>query len=1000
VKARLIFVCCALCTGWSSARPTVEQLQGFVEKLEIRQQAGDLRGILEQAGQDPELSGIVVHDWPLEKMTPARRRLLTLVARGLDLAGNPKPLADLKQVSAEEAALTLAVAPHVDVAARLEGVDWTYWGIPNLERLIDLGNFRQVGELGEAYRAYLESSQGVDLPMEKLALFEASLLAGEFPYSADRRQQMVEWAQGDPSGEELPFLYALMVSQATDCGRPDVARQLLAPFEASLMRATPNRQALYRFVLETARYQLQLRDRSSPDLAELRRQHELAWKSLSGYHGNRSRETRIWLRGTDYWRSLLDNLILAEFHEEELLELALADNEEMLRLSGEALDQGSYGAQINSLAGLLQIELQGQWAEQRTLKQSLPVLELTSQTLGHYREWLSRDQIQQEQSLPPSIRQRLGANFHLDLMHGDLSMLVSRFLVLRQLHDNEGKNVGELIHESEATSSSRGISGFGDARYLLLRLSQQPDEIEALLLSLESEWQRNQFRPGIIAITMERGRRLAQQRKIPQAIAKLSRGIELLEKYLSDFGGGLGLLAGYRPDYELLARLQAESGLQREAFGTLARLNQVETMQRGSAALLQRPELAPLKQLGEQAAALQQQTSSAHSLGQPSAASSQLLAQNRQQVRQLLKGLLEQSPQYRQALRVEPVNLTAVQKDLPADTVLVQYLPGPQGLYLFILTRQGLKVRRVNVPARDLERAVARLRERIAGYPLHANPSKPFHWDAELVRDSRQLYDWLIRPLEQDLRGHLVLAIVPSGNLYYLPFACLIRSVGPKGPEFVAQRWQCVELVKAADLRELQSKALPARSGLVALANPDGSLPGAEREVRQIARFFPKAQLHVGQQARAQFLNPLPADTGYLHLATHGVLDARQPVESYLLMAGSRLRLSDVYGLSLGKVRLVTLSACQTALQASSAGSEVSSLAQAFSTAGGHAVLASLWSVSDDGTERLMSALYPRLAGGMSLSRSLQQAQLEVMAQPGFQHPFYWAAFSLFGDWR
>lgn len=994
---RLFFVCCLLCTGWAWARPTLEQLRGFIEKLEIRQKAGDLRGILEQAAQEPELSAIVVHDWPLEGLTPERLRLLTLVARGLDLAGNPKPLADLKERSPAEAALTLASAPQVEVAARLEAVDWNYWGLPNLQRLVDLGNFRQAGELSEAYRAYLESAQGEDLPLARLVPYEANLLAGEFPYSAERRQQMVEWAQTDPSGEELAFLYALMVGQATDSGRPDIARQLLAPFEASLVKAAPARQPLYRFVLETARFQLLLRDRSSPDFDELTRQHQLAWKALSEYHGNRSRETRLWLRGSDYWRGLLDQLMLADFHEEELKDLALADNRELFRISGEALAQESYGAQLNTLAGVLQVELQGQLAQQRTLAQSLPVLELTAQTLGQYREWLSEDQNQQEASLPPSIRRRLGASFHLDLMHGDLSMLASRFLALRQLHDQDPKDLRELIQESEAAASNRGLSGFADARYLLLRLTRQSEQIEALLLSLEAEWQRNQFRPGMIALTMERGQRLAQQGQIPQAMAKLSRGIELLEKYLADFGGGLGVLSSYRRDYELLARLQAQSGLQREAFGTMARLNQVETMQRGSVALLQRPELAGLKQLEEQAQALQQQAASAHALGRP--VESQLLTQNRQQTRQLLTGLLEHFPQYRQALSVEPVNLTAVQKDLPPDTVLVQYLPGPQGLYLFVLTRQQLKVRRVSVSAGELEKAVARLRARIASYPLHP-PTKPFRWDAELVRDGRQLYDWLIRPLEQDLRGHSVLAIVPSGNLYYLPFACLIRDVGPKGPQFVAQRWQCVELVKAADLQALQGKALPTRSALLALANPDGTLPGAEREVRQIARFFAKAQIHVGRQARAQFLTPLPAGTGYLHLATHGVLDARQPVESYLLMAGSRLRLSDVYGLSLAKVRLVTLSACQTALRGSSAGSEVSSLAQAFSTAGGHAVLASLWSVSDDGTARLMSALYPRLAGGMSLSRGLQQAQLEVMAQPGMQHPFYWAAFSLFGDWR
>lgn len=995
---RLLLLCFVLCTGWAWARPTLEQLQGFIEKLELRQQAGDLRGILEQAGQEPELSAIVLHDWPMEPMTPARRRLLTLVARGLDLAGDPKPLAELKEVSGEDAVLTLASAPQVDVARKLEAIDWTYWGIPNWQRLVDLGNFRQAGELGEAYRAYLESSGAADQPLARLRLDESRLLAGEYPHSPEHREQMVDWARSDASGEELAFLYALMVGQATDCGRPELARQLLGPFESSLAQVSPGRRPLYRFVLETARFQLLLRARSSPDLAELQRQHALAWSALSNYRANRSRETRLWLRGADFWRSLLNQLMLAEFHEEELTQLALADNEELFRLSSEALDQGSYGAQLNTLAGVLQIELQGQLAQRRTLKQSVPVLELTSKTLGHYREWLGQDQLQQRQSLPGSIRQRLGSAFQLDLMYGDLSMLASRYLALRQLHHDDGENLRDLIRESEATASTRGLAGFGDARYLLLRRTRKPDDVEALLQSLESEWLRHQFRPGIVATTMERGQWLAQQRQIPQAIAKLSQGVDLLEKYLAEAGGGLAVLIGYRQSYELLARLQAESGLQREAFGTMARLNQVETMQRGSAALLQRPELAALKQLGEQAEALQQQASQAQSLGRP--VDSQLLAQNREQARQLLSGLLEHSPQYRQALSVEPVDLTAVQKDLPADTVLVQYLPGPQGLYLFVLTRQELKVRRVSVAAGELERAVARLRTRIANYPLHANLGKPFRWDADLVRDGRQLYDWLIRPLEQDLRGHSVLAIVPSGNLYYLPFSCLIRSMGPKGPEFVAQRWQSVELVKAADLRELQRQALPARSGLLALANPDGSLPGAEREVRQIARFFPKAQLHLGKQARAQLLAPLPAGTAYLHLATHGVLDARQPVESYLLLAGSRLRLSDIYGLSLKKVRLVTLSACQTALQASSAGSEVTSLAQAFSTAGGQAVLASLWSVSDDGTERLMSALYPRLAKGMSVSRSLQQAQLEVMAQPGFQHPFYWAAFSLFGDWR
>lgn len=138
-----------------------------------------------------------------------------------------------------------------------------------------------------------------------------------------------------------------------------------------------------------------------------------------------------------------------------------------------------------------------------------------------------------------------------------------------------------------------------------------------------------------------------------------------------------------------------------------------------------------------------------------------------------------------------------------------------------------------------------------------------------------------------------------------------------------------------------------------------------------------------------------------LHLATHGFLNGLDPVASYLVVAGSRMHIRDVYGLSLKNTRLVTVSACQTAMQEGAVtGGEVTNLAQAFSVAGGQAVLASLWNVRDEGTERLMSALYPKLSRGMSLSKALQQAQLEVLAQPQFQHPFYGAAFSLYGDWR
>ena len=74
---------------------------------------------------------------------------------------------------------------------------------------------------------------------------------------------------------------------------------------------------------------------------------------------------------------------------------------------------------------------------------------------------------------------------------------------------------------------------------------------------------------------------------------------------------------------------------------------------------------------------------------------------------------------------------------------------------------------------------------------------------------------------------------------------------------------------------------------------------------------------------------------------------------------------------------------------------------QAFSVAGGHSMLASLWSVSDDATRELMIHFYDNLVKKkLTRAQSLQQAQVALLSNPQTAHPFLWAAFELIGDWR
>ncbi|MEO1591472.1 MAG: CHAT domain-containing protein, partial [Cyanobacteria bacterium J06632_22] len=129
---------------------------------------------------------------------------------------------------------------------------------------------------------------------------------------------------------------------------------------------------------------------------------------------------------------------------------------------------------------------------------------------------------------------------------------------------------------------------------------------------------------------------------------------------------------------------------------------------------------------------------------------------------------------------------------------------------------------------------------------------------------------------------------------------------------------------------------------------------------------------------------------------------------------------------SLNNVDLVVLSACETGVGGLGNGEEILGLGYQFQLSGAKSVMASLWAVSDDGTQQLMTEFYAALSqGGMTKAEALQQAQLsllygqdtetrrgEVRASievetvdgtplnnvQGLQHPYYWAPFILIGN--
>jgi CHAT domain-containing protein len=146
-----------------------------------------------------------------------------------------------------------------------------------------------------------------------------------------------------------------------------------------------------------------------------------------------------------------------------------------------------------------------------------------------------------------------------------------------------------------------------------------------------------------------------------------------------------------------------------------------------------------------------------------------------------------------------------------------------------------------------------------------------------------------------------------------------------------------------------------------------------------------------------------------VHFATHGLLDNEHPELSGLVLSlvdekgKSRdgfLDLEDVYNLTL-PADLVVLSACETGLGKQITGEGLVGLTRGFMFAGATRVVASLWKVDDVATAELMGRFYGgMLREGLQPAAALRQAQIEIQKQKRWSDPYYWAAFTIQGEWK
>lgn len=408
----------------------------------------------------------------------------------------------------------------------------------------------------------------------------------------------------------------------------------------------------------------------------------------------------------------------------------------------------------------------------------------------------------------------------------------------------------------------------------------------------------------------------------------------------------------------------------------------------------------------------------------------------------------EKSPQYANLTISAPLKFNEIQENLDKNTLLLNYYLGKDKSYLWIVSQSEIKSYELS-SARKIEDLSRQFLDVIRVHPAEKNVKGVVYKQL-----ANALGEILLGTVANEIEGKKII-ICGEGLIQIIPFGALaIANKQAKNSEYkpliLTNEIISISSVSSvlASRKELKDKVFP-EGLLLAIGDPVYSfedirikgkqsktsengneiainglnsvdikredmlsrLPYTRVEVDRIIKLATNlnAKLFTDFNANLENLVSKAQYYKYTHIATHGILNTVEPELSTLILSlydenGKKqegfLTLNKIFGLNLN-AELVTLSACQTGMGKRIRGEGDIGLTKAFLSVGAKRVLSSLWSVSDEGSAELMIRFYKNLFQvSASPSHALREAQTSMIKEKKWQHPFFWAAFQLQGDWK
>jgi len=337
-------------------------------------------------------------------------------------------------------------------------------------------------------------------------------------------------------------------------------------------------------------------------------------------------------------------------------------------------------------------------------------------------------------------------------------------------------------------------------------------------------------------------------------------------------------------------------------------------------------------------------------------------------------------------------SLAQLQAALDTQHALIEYTTIDEELAAFVVTNKGIEVVRDLGTESEIVALIEKCRFQIDTL-RYGSPQVRNHLPiltARTKKHLRALYDRLLCKIEPKIGGRHVV-IVPHRGLHYLPFQAL-----HDGESYLIERREVSFAPSAVVLQQCLARREPQFGTALLLGVADERIPGVHQELHALDQQFGEIKRYSDEAATAEVLRANADGVDVIHLACHAQFRSDNPLFSALRLGDGWFTARDAYGLKLN-CGLVTLSACETGMNAVAPGEELMGIARGFFSAGAPTVLMSLWSIDDETTTELMASFYSELARTKSPATALRTAQMKLLKEK--PHPFFWSPFVLVGRW-